>query len=116
MSNQAARRVGLVVVQWRVLRWRRTTLVAYSRNRLGVVDPFAKREQHAPFVAVVENVRHPSSDLEPEFVDQHIRGLAVGVRGAGDDALGGRVAPELAVEPERVEVIVPLEGLLDSVV
>ena len=81
------------------------------------VDSFAKGEHHAPFVAVVEDVRDPCADLEAEFVDRHVRGLAVGVRGARDYALGGRVAPELAVEPERVEVIVlPVERLLDRVV
>lgn len=105
-------RERLLVLQRRVLRRRGSTSVAHSRDRVRAVDSFAKGEHHAPFVAVLEDVRDLCADLEPEFVDRHLRRLAVGVRGARDYALGARVAPELAVEV----IILPVESLLDRVV
>src|SRR5688500_7755451 len=100
-----------------------------ARVRLTVVGgDLAHRQTHPPFVAEVEEVGEPLALLEPQPVETDLRARASrsssegaervrlgGVEGMGVLATVARV--ELAVRPERVEVvIVPVERGLQRVV
>ena len=81
-------------------------------------DPLAHRQAHPPLVAEVEDVADPLTDADAEFGDRDVRCRDAGVR-RGIRASSARfvVAEEAAVEPERVQVVVPPpECLLDRVV
>jgi hypothetical protein len=70
-----------------------------------------------PLVSEVEEVGDPLPFVESDAVELDVGGLGVGLGLDGRGVLGLPSAPELAVEPERVEmVVVPAERAPEQVV
>ena len=98
----------LLLVNIRVLRRRLARALENLRIRLRARRAHVgDREQDAPLVAEVEDIRDLLADREPERPDRDLRALASALLELERRLVAlPLVAPELAVEPERVEVVV----------